>query len=137
MIDRNNFERVCCELVAVQAKVVLDDVPFLRNHLEITAEMLNYHADRAAFALRSYVLGMKCSNKPGNIVRWPRNWWQAFKERWFPDWWIRRWPVQYSTAVVNGWNVCPHLNVKAQGPHLMFMLGRHTPINYDDFSATT
>ena len=32
---------------------------------------------------------------------WPRDWWQAFKQRWFEDGWIgprllQRWPVRYS-----------------------------------------
>lgn len=24
--------------------------------------------------------------------RWPRNWWQALKERWFPNWAKKHWP---------------------------------------------
>jgi hypothetical protein len=26
---------------------------------------------------------------------WPADWWQAFKDRWFPLWAKKRWPVQY------------------------------------------
>ena len=25
----------------------------------------------------------------------PRDWWQAFKERWFPQWMLDRWPPRY------------------------------------------
>jgi hypothetical protein len=28
-------------------------------------------------------------------VKWPADWWQALRERWFPSWWLRRWPVRY------------------------------------------
>ncbi len=44
--------------------------------------------------LDSYVLAM-----PKQMIsihrKWPKDWWQAFRERWFPHWWLRRWPVQY------------------------------------------
>jgi len=26
--------------------------------------------------------------------RWPADWWQAFKQRWFPRWALKHWPVQ-------------------------------------------
>ena len=29
--------------------------------------------------------------------RWPKNWWEAFRERWFPAWLIRRRPIHYTT----------------------------------------
>jgi hypothetical protein len=27
--------------------------------------------------------------------QWPLTWWDAFKERWFPEWAKGRWPVRY------------------------------------------
>lgn len=30
----------------------------------------------------------------------PSTWWDAFKERWFPEWAKKRWPVQYKTYEV-------------------------------------
>ena len=30
-------------------------------------------------------------------VEYPADWWQAFKERWFPAWLIERYPVKYHT----------------------------------------
>jgi hypothetical protein len=29
--------------------------------------------------------------------KYPADWWQAFKERWFPAWLIERYPVRYHT----------------------------------------
>ena len=29
------------------------------------------------------------------FVVFPADWWQAVKERWFPAWALRRWPVKY------------------------------------------
>lgn len=28
-------------------------------------------------------------------AEWPANWWEAFKERWFPAWLKKRYPVRY------------------------------------------
>ena len=33
--------------------------------------------------------------EPLEIVRYPADWWQAFKERWFSAWMKARWPVRY------------------------------------------
>jgi len=27
---------------------------------------------------------------------YPRDWWQAFKERWYPEWAKRKWPIVYN-----------------------------------------
>lgn len=32
-------------------------------------------------------------------VEYPKDWWQAFKERWAPEWAKKRWPVQYHKQV--------------------------------------
>ncbi len=29
-------------------------------------------------------------------AHYPADWWQAFKERWFPEWARRKWPVRYT-----------------------------------------
>jgi len=31
-----------------------------------------------------------------DIVEFPADWWQSFKERWFPKWAIKRYPVIYT-----------------------------------------
>jgi len=41
--------------------------------------------------------------------QWPADWWEAFKERWFPAWAKRRWPVRYERH---------RLDVKAVYPNL-------------------
>lgn len=32
-------------------------------------------------------------------VQYPANWWQAFKERWFPAWLLERWPVEHKKHI--------------------------------------
>lgn len=61
--------------------------------------------------------------------RAPADWWQALRERWFPKWWLKKWPVKYrveTKEVVTKtiiYNVCPHLHVTDNRNHLQFLLG--------------
>jgi hypothetical protein len=72
----------------------------------------------------TYVLGMPLERIEVHR-KYPRDWWQAFKERWFPAWAIRRWPVAYEHIDVDEQRygrICPHLDAP-QDKHLMFLAG--------------
>jgi len=32
--------------------------------------------------------------------KYPDGWWEALRERWFPKWWLSRWPIQYVRKVL-------------------------------------
>jgi len=56
--------------------------------------------------------------------RWPKDWWQAFKDRWFPAWALKRWPVQWETIDIDQQiyqAVCPHIQDDPQSRHLQFL----------------
>ncbi len=55
---------------------------------------------------------------------WPRDWWQAFRERWFPAWWLNYWPVRYERVWIDRQlysHVCPHLQKDPEHIHLDFL----------------
>lgn len=57
--------------------------------------------------------------------RWPRTWWDACKERWFPGWLLRRFPANYEVIDIDrtvAWSVCPHLEIPESGPHVVWLL---------------
>lgn len=57
--------------------------------------------------------------------RWPADWFQAFKERWFPRWLLARFPVRYSGVDVDRQiyrAVCPHLHGGDSSPHAEWLL---------------
>ena len=33
------------------------------------------------------------------LAKYPSDWWQALKERWFKPWMLRRWPVNYIEVI--------------------------------------
>lgn len=45
--------------------------------------------------LRFMVSWKVAAQQAQDTVRAPADWWQAVKERWFPEWALRRWPVRY------------------------------------------
>lgn len=51
-------------------------------------------------------------------ARYPADWWQAVKERWFPQWLLSRYPVEYTS--VPRYAVCPHLDSK-KDKHIYFL----------------
>lgn len=54
----------------------------------------------------------------------PADWWQHFKQRWFPAWALERWPVRM-TVLGNSFSaaarICPHVRVEELGPHARWL----------------
>ncbi len=86
-------------------------------------------AERMAVEMSTYMLGLL--DEVATVTnRWPKDWVQAFKLRWFPVWMRVRWPIQFETRTSKFRLykcVCPHINVHlAEQPasqefHLMHM----------------
>ena len=73
---------------------------------------------------RVYVLTMMMEGlaMPLAEVSWPADWWQAMKERWFPQWLRRISPVQYETRYFARY--CPHAFEGKPEPHFEFLNSR-------------
>lgn len=52
----------------------------------------------------------------------PRDWWQHFKQRWFPAWMIKRFPVVNEDIVKTTRRMCPHLATDSTTEHVGFLL---------------
>lgn len=52
------------------------------------------------YQLRVYVLGEKIKSY-NKRIDYPADWWEAFKERWMPRWFKRKYPVQYKLFKVD------------------------------------
>jgi hypothetical protein len=63
----------------------------------------------------------------GKKFSFPADWWEAFKERWFPKALLKKYPVKRCHQVIqtltSTTHVCPHLNWKSPTPHLEFIKG--------------
>lgn len=86
------IERKQLEMMRYAVQMSLDDRLMMDA---ISAEVYHDAAHRMICTLTYDVYGEK---REPRRVQWPATWWDAFKQRWFPKWWLRRWPVRYAFA---------------------------------------
>jgi hypothetical protein len=51
-----------------------------------------------------------------DMLDYPSDWWQAFKERWFPPWAKKRWHVEYRHF--DGYALYPKISLPREQHHL-------------------
>ena len=61
-------------------------------------EHLGFMSDSLCFMLRQKIWGKKVEEVN---IQYPRDWWQAVKERFAPKWLKRRWPIEYSLTKID------------------------------------
>jgi hypothetical protein len=76
-------------------KTRLSALKYMCKH-NTTIDVSEYAKDHLKVSL-SYQFYQKDAIPP---VRYPKDWWEAFKERWFPKWLLERYPAQYNTVIV-------------------------------------
>ena len=64
--------------------------PLITRNEVYADDILSYEMPRVIWELECTVFGEVLEEG-----KWPVNWWQAFRERWFPEFWLSRYPVQY------------------------------------------
>ena len=53
--------------------------------------MWDFIAESIVFQVKVGILGREIERVE---CRWPADWREAFKQRWFPEWALKRWPVR-------------------------------------------
>ena len=73
--------------------------------------------------LRMRIISMFVTSleQPYHVIRYPKDWWQAFKYRWFPSWLKGRFPIEYHVEHLARY--CPHKAVAEDEPHFQFLEG--------------
>ncbi len=92
--EMNNIHEVTLTKIKVGMAKVIDERLLLDAQFNI-ARLLS---DQFRAELVGYLLGEDIQRKE---VSYPADWWQAFKDRWFPTWARRRWPVRKITTVLD------------------------------------
>lgn len=116
--DFGNFHRFHAEKIQTVLRRILSERELLAGKMQIEAR-IDHVIRGMVIELTSYMIG-EHRDTVSIHKRWPRNWWQAFREEWFPSWWLRRWPVQYERIDVEQkvyGPVCPHLNISDRSAH--------------------
>jgi len=92
----SDYREVVLEKIKMSAQVAIDPL-LLEVHVGVE-EQIGFFTDTVFLAIRGLVLGETIQTK---TIRYPADWWQAFKARWFPVWALLRWPVEYTTHVID------------------------------------
>ena len=71
-------------------------------------EHVDFMSDSLCLMLKQKIWGKQV--KEVNI-RYPRDWWEAVKERFAPKWFKKRWPVEYSLTTVDVVEFYPSFSV--------------------------
>lgn len=85
------------------------DKKYLLNHkLQV---VLPHSMESAVLQITTMVAGERVKE-----IAYPLDWWQAFKERWFPKIILKRWPVRYHRWKVDF--LYPELEVRGGHPEI-------------------
>lgn len=123
-LDKSQIKKLVCD----RARVTLSEVLPLVEHKALETVRFSVDIDEHARAMVLTLDAEMPAVLDERLVinrKWPADWWQALKERWFPGWLLRWFPVEYESIYVNRpffKAVCPHIHVKGQGAHLQWLL---------------
>lgn len=90
---------------------------------EVTRLIIEHIGRNLVFKLEAGVLAMPKQHLSLHY-KWPKDWWQAFKERWFPARLQKWFPVEYDTVDVEQpiyGPICPHMAAKESRLHFQFL----------------
>lgn len=124
------IQEICVERLRISCQTLVTNEVI--EHADVTVAVA--HAiDSLRFQMDSYVAALP--DKTISIhEQWPVTWWDAFKERWFPTWLRKRYPVQYNNIDIEERTfkaICPHIDMP-RGRHVHFMLQYGKDTNGND-----
>jgi hypothetical protein len=109
-MSNDDFKQLVLNKVHLVTRYELDRRELHGLSANSAVDYVEHVGRELAVYLDTYMLGLR-----EQIIdideKWPEDWWQAFRERWFPKWWLRRHPVRYKEVSVHQEifkAVCPH-----------------------------
>ena len=63
--------------------------------------------------------------------KWPANWWHAFKDRWFPEWAKKRWPVRWHKCSLTAKELYPRIAMPEREHYITLHKSEFDPTWYD------
>ena len=105
--DRATVEKIDLEKFRLAVMMDISNELLFAEPPDVKLEtMVSWTTDMLRVGLMQAVWGKDVESKRAS---WPDGWWQAFKERWFPPWAKRRWPVKYKWIEMTGRALFPKL----------------------------
>lgn len=108
-------KRILLRRHELYASIALGQCAFA-NKPEVIGVALATEIDEIHVQIRQLVVAQDLADRE---VRYPRDWWQAFKARWFPAWALRRWPVEETVVTFEVRALYPKVALPRQEHYLM------------------
>ncbi len=101
------LKRVRFEIERFCAQQQFDPREMSRN-AEMSAHFVDEMSRMMVLKLMTKIATKKFDMKG---VRFPADWWESFKNRWFPRWALKRWPVQWTQVELTGSAYYPDIEI--------------------------
>lgn len=94
----------------------------LMDGVSVEMSVKQHVCESLIIELRAQIYGTRLPKR--HVVRFPSNWKEAFKERWFPAFLREKFPVKYTVIEANLLELYPDLNIKLpdKRPVLQFLM---------------
>jgi hypothetical protein len=93
-------------------RIKIATVERVSNHLlgvsASFSELESFVSNSVDMHVRGYIWGERGKSE---TIKYPKNWREAFKERWFPAWLLRRYPVVYRVHEINTTTLYPNFKI--------------------------
>lgn len=93
----------------VSSSITIDEKDYIELPMGARIDFEEHCTRRLVANIRAYILSE--TTEPTEI-RVPRDWWQALKQRWFPKWALRRWPVVETVHEISFKVLYPYFKAK-------------------------
>lgn len=124
MVGHNGFERFeptkVLEVKRVMHTASHSIDAFEELHLSNVEQYRDQMLARMVYQLKADVYGNVIES-----VRYPKDWKQAFKERWFPQWLLKRYPVEYKEYTLDV--IIPGLKALDNTPYMRLYIKGESP----------
>lgn len=119
-----NYARYLLDKIRINAGV---SIP---RHILVNAEIsqeLEFGGEQLRFQLETFLAGNKRDEGRIKTISYPLDWWEHFKQRFFPFILLKHFPVKYKEVkipqTINITNICPHIEVPNNNKrHIEFCL---------------
>jgi hypothetical protein len=114
-LDEVQMERVMLEVFkfGVMSHMDMNNAQFQVEPEVYYRNMIDRMSREMVFKLTAKIAGQQLPD-----IKYPADWKQAFKERWFPQWLLKKYPVKYKQFEVKA--LYPYLAIPPHQEHLTF-----------------
>ncbi len=121
--DSVEFERTALPLMraAVSRTVNIGDLTRSKMRLDSWRDTF---IDGMSYQLSTYLVGNKVHERVCENIEYPSDWKESFKERWFPEFLKKSYPVKYTRVptLIHHYHMCPHApSPWNNGKHIEFL----------------